>query len=175
MLVRWSCPRLPRLRDVATRRLTPARRCAPLPGLRPAVQRPDLPRLCGAFVVAARPSPLPAADPDRPVEAQAEGSSVDLDPRLGGAERSGLGQAGAHGASDGVWLSRRRAGGLSHHGRRHDRRRNRPPRARRDRRAEGIGRLYHDDGEMQDTTMPPSIDWMRDPVKDIEQALREEK
>lgn len=40
-------------------------------------------------------------------------------------------------------------------------------------RGAGIGNLYHDDGELQDTTDYPHIDWMRDSVDEIERALDE--
>jgi len=38
-------------------------------------------------------------------------------------------------------------------------------------RVKGVGNLYHDDGELQDSTVHPFIDWMRDSADEIERAL----
>lgn len=37
----------------------------------------------------------------------------------------------------------------------------------------GLGKLYHDDGELQDTNAQPWIDWKRDSVDEIQRKLRE--
>ncbi len=36
-----------------------------------------------------------------------------------------------------------------------------------------LNHLYHDDGELQDTSAEPRIDWMHDPVDEIERKLTE--